>query len=270
MQAEDVLGLMVPATYGFFAITEKLSPARRFPKMRLWNLLGVVFLIVLGTASTVLPLLVPVDWLAAHRLVDGSRLGVVGGVLVGYPLLALVAMAYHRTIHKVPFLWRWTHQMHHAPQRLDMPGAVFFHPFDMIFQIVIQLAMVTVVLGLDPLAAAITGYVAAFYGMFQHWNVRTPRWIGFLIQRPESHCAHHERDVHARNYSDFPVWDILFGTFYNPETFEGEVGFDEQASIALMLAGRDVNEASEPREPDGLGVGPRPTHRGEAPPAVAR
>ena len=27
--------------------------------------------------------------------------------------------------------------------------------------------------------------VAAFYGMFQHWNVRTPQWMGYLIQREE-------------------------------------------------------------------------------------
>ena len=54
--------------------------------------------------------------------------------------------------------------------------------------------------------------------MFQHWNVKTPRWLGYIIQRPESHGLHHELGVHARNYSDFPLWDMLMGTFVNPET----------------------------------------------------
>lgn len=239
MKAEDILGLLVPLTYLFFAVTEKIWPARTFPKVSWWNALGVLFLIVLGAISVMTPMLVPAEWLAAHRLLPGDRLGVVLGVVVGYPIAALVGMAYHRTMHRVHFLWRWTHQMHHAPQRLDMPGAVFFHPFDMILQSAVQIVTVVFLLGLDPLACAITGYVAAFYGMFQHWNVRTPRILGYVIQRPESHCAHHERGVHARNYSDFPLWDILFGTFHNPETFEGEVGFGEKASIAKMLV--DVN-----------------------------
>ncbi len=76
--------------------------------------------------------------------------------------------------------------------------------------------MTTLVLGLDPVAAAATGYIAAFYGYFQHMNIRTPRWLGFIIQRPEAHCVHHQRDVHAYNYGDLPVWDMLFGTFRNP------------------------------------------------------
>ena len=84
--------------------------------------------------------------------------------------------------------------------------------------------MTTLVLGLDPVAAALTGYIAAFYGYFQHMNIRTPRWLGYLIQRPEAHCIHHQRDVHAYNYGDLPVWDMLFGTFRNPASFEGAVG----------------------------------------------
>ena len=47
----------------------------------------------------------------------------------------------------------------------------------------------------SPLTAASIGYVAAFYGMFQHWNVRTPQWLGYVIQRPESHGLHHELGV---------------------------------------------------------------------------
>jgi sterol desaturase/sphingolipid hydroxylase (fatty acid hydroxylase superfamily) len=100
-----------------------------------------------------------------------------------------------------------------------------------------------IVLGLDPLAAALVGYVAAFYGMFQHWNVRTPRWLGYVIQRPEAHCEHHRLGVHADNYGDLPVWDVMFGTFRNPDRFEGRCGFESPADrrVWSMLAWRDVN-----------------------------
>jgi sterol desaturase/sphingolipid hydroxylase (fatty acid hydroxylase superfamily) len=109
--------------------------------------------------------------------------------------------------------------------------------------VLLQLFITVIVLGLDPLAASLTGVVAALHGIFQHWNVRTPRWIGYFVQRPESHCLHHERGVHARNFADFPLWDMLFGTFHNPERFDGECGFDAPADrrLGAMLAWRDVN-----------------------------
>jgi hypothetical protein len=98
--------------------------------------------------------------------------------------------------------------------------------------------------GAQAPAAALTGVVAAWHGIFQHWNVRTPRWIGWFVQRPEAHCLHHQRGVHARNYADFPLWDMLFGSYHNPEEFHGECGFDAPADrrLGAMLAWRDVNE----------------------------
>jgi sterol desaturase/sphingolipid hydroxylase (fatty acid hydroxylase superfamily) len=79
--------------------------------------------------------------------------------------------------------------------------------------------------------------------MFQHANIKTPRWLGYIVQRPESHCVHHERGVHRFNYSDLPLWDMVFGTFRNPAEWRGEAGFYKGASsrILAMLLGRDVS-----------------------------
>jgi sterol desaturase/sphingolipid hydroxylase (fatty acid hydroxylase superfamily) len=86
-------------------------------------------------------------------------------------------------------------------------------------------------------------YIATVVGMFQHWNVHTPRWIGFLIQRPESHSAHHCFGMHAGNYSDVPLWDMVWGTFSNPREFVDVVGFAAPARerVWAMLSGHDVN-----------------------------
>jgi sterol desaturase/sphingolipid hydroxylase (fatty acid hydroxylase superfamily) len=82
--------------------------------------------------------------------------------------------------------------------------------------------------------------------LFQHANVRTPVWLGYIIQRPESHSVHHARGSHAYNYAGLPLWDLVFGTFRNPREFEAEAGFYNGASrrIGAMLAGLDV--ASRP------------------------
>ena len=244
MNAIEILGLLVPLTYLLMLAAEHIWPAREFPKISAWRTTGVVFLIVLAAVSTVVPLLIPEEWLAANRLLDGSSLGVAGGAIVGYIVLSAVAYAWHRAAHNVPFMWRLFHQMHHSPQRIDMSGAAVFHPLEMTVFATLSIVVTTLVLGLDPLAAAITGYIAAFYSFFQHMNVRTPAWLGYFIQRPEAHCVHHQRDVHAWNYGDLPIWDILFGTFRNPPAWVGKAGFSDAATRRFggMLLFMDVNE----------------------------
>lgn len=244
METTDLLGALVPITFLFMLAVEKIAPARHFPPRRGWAWLGVGFLLLAGVVGTVVPLLADPAWLAAHRLLDGSGLGVVGGAVVGYVVLSAASALYHRTVHAVPQLWRLTHQLHHSPQRIDIPGSLLFHPVEMVIQVLLQLGITLLLLGLDPVAAALTGYIAAFYGLFQHWNVNTPRWLGWFIQRPEAHCEHHRLGVHAHNYSDLPLWDMLFGTFRNPAHFEGACGFESPADrrLGAMLAFADVNE----------------------------
>ena len=242
MNAEDIFGILVPVTFVGFLMTERLFPRREYPPVRFWNLIGFGCLIVTAIIGTWLPLLLP-SWVASHHLLDGSPLGIVGGIVIGYPLTALAMALVHRSCHEFHPLWLMGHQVHHSPRRLDIPGSAVFHPLDMALLTATSTIVSVFVLGLDPVAAAGVGYVGAVYGMFQHWNVKTPRWIGYVIQRPEAHGLHHELGVHARNYSDFPLWDMLMGTFENPETFDGDVGFagDAPKRVGAMLLFRDVN-----------------------------
>ena len=98
------------------------------------------------------------------------------------------------------------------------------------------------VFGVSADAAIIINFAATFMGMFQHANIKTPLWVGYFIQRPESHSAHHERGVHARNYGDLPLFDMIFGTFHNPQSFDGQCGFFDGGSkrVGEMLIGREI------------------------------
>lgn len=249
MSAGDILGLLTPATYLVMLAIEARFPARPFPQARGWRWLGLGFFLLFGLITTQTPLLLPQDWLARHRLMDGTGLGVIGGAMVGYGVLSLISYLWHRSAHAFDPLWRGFHQIHHSPHRVDMSGAALFHPLEMAVFALQSVIATTLILGLDPLAAALTGYIASFYSFFQHLNVRTPRWLGYVIQRPELHCVHHQRGVHAFNYADLPVWDMLFGSFRNPAAFEGEVGFDAPADkkLGAMLAFADVNAPLEGR-----------------------
>ena len=157
-------------------------------------------------------------------------------------MLEFVVYAWHRIMHTAEPLWRHVHQTHHSAERVDIWGAFWFHPLDMIgWAFVGSLALVGC-LGISVPAAIAINLVASFCAMFQHANLRTPRWIGYIITRPESHAWHHARGVHGKNYGDVPWFDILFGTFRNPESAPAEVGFFNGASNKLwsLLIGRKI------------------------------
>jgi sterol desaturase/sphingolipid hydroxylase (fatty acid hydroxylase superfamily) len=245
MSAIDILALLVPVTYFAMLAIERLWPARVFPRRPGWQWLGVLFLVIVGLVSALTPLVLPVEWLAAHRLLPGDRLGVAAGAIAGFVIAEGVVYAYHRAAHRFSFLWRLGHQVHHSPERVDIAGSVLFHPVEMVIQATLLILTTTIVLGLDPLAAAIVGYLVPFYGMFQHWNIRTPQWLGLVIQRPEAHCIHHRKGLHYYNFADLPWWDMVFGTYRNPRAFNGECGFEGDAPRKLwpMLGFADVNRA---------------------------
>jgi sterol desaturase/sphingolipid hydroxylase (fatty acid hydroxylase superfamily) len=224
-----------------FAAIDMLARVRHFPEVRHWRLKGAGFLLLYLALATYAPLMWD-GWLGQHRLFAADALPLWAQAVGGFLALELGIYAWHRTMHNTDFLWRWMHQMHHSAERFDVFGAFYFHPFDMLgFTFVGSLCLV-VGFGISADAAIFINVAATFCAMFQHSNIRTPRWLGYLITRPESHALHHERGVHARNYADIPLFDMLFGTFENPRRFEGEVGFYDGASkrIGAMLVGRQI------------------------------
>ncbi|MES1263203.1 MAG: sterol desaturase family protein, partial [Peristeroidobacter soli] len=97
-------------------------------------------------------------------------------------------------------------------------------------------------------AAALVGLYAAVAELVQHLNIRTPRRLEWIMQRPEAHQRHHEFGQHAGNYADWPVWDKLFGTYRAPAAAPLRYGFDAAASrrIGAMLLFVDVNRGTAP------------------------
>jgi sterol desaturase/sphingolipid hydroxylase (fatty acid hydroxylase superfamily) len=99
------------------------------------------------------------------------------------------------------------------------------------------------VLGATPLAAGIALLLTGAFDLFLHSDLRTPRWLGYIVQRPEMHTVHHAYAHHAQNYG-LPLWDLLFGTWANPAERRLELGFDadKSARITDMLLFRDVHK----------------------------
>ena len=184
-------------------------------------------------------------WTDGIALFNGAALGPFGGAIVGVLLYELGHYWYHRTAHQSNLLFRVSHQMHHSVEAVDEWSAYYLHPLDTLLFTSISSVVFFPLLGLTPEAGALATLFLAFCAVFQHANIRTPHCLGYLIQRPESHCIHHGRGVHAWNYADLPLWDMIFGTFNNPKSVEGmRAGYYDGAStrIGAMLFGREVSE----------------------------
>ncbi len=241
MQAEHVIAFFIPLTYFVILVLERYWPKQAWPPIQHWQLMGIGFFIMLGIVNNIVSLAVN-KWFPDISLWDGSKFGTVAGALFAYLLLSLGNALLHRAYHRYEFLWRYVHQLHHAPQRLDVAGVMFQTPLEALASAMLFVFIVVFLLGLDPVASMLCAYIAAFYGMFQHMNISTPKWLGYFIQRPEAHCLHHERGRHTDNYSDLPMWDMIFGGFKNPAQFIGVLGFESSVTgnIGAMLLGRDI------------------------------
>lgn len=236
------LELIALALIPGFMLVDLLYGARAYQKPPLWRLNGLL----VSAASVYLSFQIPTLWhalLGGLSLIDGSGLGPWAGAGIGMLVYETGHYFYHRFAHANPWLWR-VHQMHHSAESLDAFGAYLLHPIDtFVFTSIGTLVSVNV-LGLTLEAALLLNFWLVFNAMFQHANIHTPRWLGYLIQRPESHALHHARGVHRYNYSDLPLLDLLFGTFRNPDRQDEPVGFYTGASSRWfeMLVGMDVSE----------------------------
>jgi len=231
-----VLGLAV-----LMIAVEQLRPGRAWPSVRTWwfraialNVVQVGVVFLAGWTWD--------GWMVRHRLWSADRLGLAGGALLGYVVITFIYYWWHRARHASVFLWRWLHQLHHSPKRIEIITSFYKHPVELIANGILSSAIAYWLVGLDAKTATLAVTLTGVAELFYHWNVRTPYWLGFIIQRPESHLVHHQEGLHAFNYGDLPLWDILFGTFRNPRSWEASCGFAGDAELRLgdLLAGRPI------------------------------
>lgn len=218
-------------------------PGRRWPKVEGW--LPRALLLNGVQAATVFFVGETWDiWFPRLRLWDATQLSVVAGAVLGYLALTFVYYWWHRARHAVPFLWRWFHQVHHSPQRIEIITSFYKHPFEILANGALSSFVLYAMVGVGPAAGALAVTLTGIAELFYHWNVRTPHWLGYIIQRPESHCVHHRADWHRNNFADLPLWDMLFGTFQNPREHEFVCGFApvHEQKLDAMLRGRDLHE----------------------------
>ncbi len=233
--------VLVLAAASLMLLLERLAPARQRPAPPGWWLRAGL----LNGAQAAVAWLGTVSWdiwFSGSPLWPGADLHGASGVFAGYLLITFVYYWWHRARHANPLLWRFVHRLHHSPSRIEVLTSFYKHPLELVLNGLLSSALLHCVLGLGPVDTASTVLITGLAELFYHWNVRTPRWLGWFFQRPEMHRVHHQRGVHTSNYSDLPLWDALFGTLDNPFHDIDECGFPDEHRLGALLAGAAVQE----------------------------
>jgi sterol desaturase/sphingolipid hydroxylase (fatty acid hydroxylase superfamily) len=164
-----------------------------------------------------------------------------------HPLISLAASDHHRWVFalSLAFMWvalrdffyywlhRWQHSsewlwaehaLHHSDEDMNVTTALRHHwlenPLNAIF-----VSAPLVILFRPPLVTIPLAYILMYsVSTFIHCNVRlNSRFFGKFIATPQVHRVHHSSQPEHmdKNFAQFfPVWDVIFGTYYGPKLNE--------------------------------------------------
>ena len=133
-------------------------------------------------------------------------------------LMDFIIYWQHVLMHNVPLLWRM-HKVHHSEAALDVTSAVRFHPFEMLFSMLIKIAFI-VLLGIPVIAVIIFEILLNALALFNHSNIKLPKSVEIQLRKllvtPEVHWIHHsqiEQETNSNYGFNLIIWDKLFGSY---------------------------------------------------------
>lgn len=146
-----------------------------------------------------------------------SRLPFAVQAILGLLITDFMGYWMHRLFHGRR-LWSF-HAVHHSSRTVDWLAGARNHPVN---EILNRIATVIplLLIGLNPMAVAAIVPALMLFAVTLHANVD---WdfgpLRYVIASPLFHRWHHTDETEARdkNFAAFfPVWDLMFGTFYMP------------------------------------------------------
>lgn len=124
----------------------------------------------------------------------------------------------HRGFHR-PAMWKY-HAVHHSSEDLDWISAARFHPVN-IFLGTVLVDVGLLLAGISPNVMLWVGPFTTATSAFVHANLNwTLGPFKYVIAGPVFHRWHHtaaDRGGSSNFAGTFPIWDLMFGTWYMPE-----------------------------------------------------
>lgn len=124
----------------------------------------------------------------------------------------------HRVYHGQT-MWKY-HAVHHSSQELDWISAARFHPINLFLgSVAVDVALLLA--GISPNVMLWVGPFTTATSALVHANLNwTFGPFRYVLASPVFHRWHHtlpDRGGNKNFAGTFPIWDVLFGTWYMPE-----------------------------------------------------
>lgn len=232
------LGVLVAMSF-----LETLFPAKDRTQSRASRWTTNIGLVVIDTLA--IRFLFPVIAVGAALWAEVQGLGLFN--VINFPIWAEIVLAIlildiiiywqHRAFHKVPVLWR-LHKVHHADRDLDATSGLRFHPIEIILSMLIKMTAV-IILGAPLLAVIIFEILLNACALFNHANVRLPRWLEKPLRQvmvtPALHRIHHsvvERETNTNFGFSVIWWDKIFRSYSDKPEGSLKLGLSEYQTNA--------------------------------------
>ena len=155
-------------------------------------------------------------------------------VIVSILILDLYIYLWHRSMHIIPFAWRF-HRVHHTDRSMNVSTAYRFHPIEIISSSIPKLILIWW-LGISIEIAIFYDLLFTVIVAIQHSNVNIPqkvdRILSHLIITPNCHRIHHSQIVTETNSnygSILTCWDSIFQTKkYHPNIIATQLGVNDE------------------------------------------
>ncbi len=139
------------------------------------------------------------------------------GLALDIVVLDLFLFWWHRSVHIVPFLWRF-HEIHHLDEHLDTTSAIRFHFGEVFFATFVR-AFVLIACAVPFSSVIIFEVMVLAFTLFHHSNVKLPEKFEAALAKimitPSVHWVHHHairQDTDSNYGTIFSFWDRLFHT----------------------------------------------------------
>ena len=158
-------------------------------------------------------------WMPERPAAPEGPLAITVRTIVAVVVYDFLTYWFHRMSHAVPALWV-LHRFHHDERHLNAATSLRAHWLNIPLIHLAVMVPLTWLLGFraipEPVFLLLTAYAA-----FSHLNIdfSLGRFTRVMVG-PRYHRLHHDRDrrLHDGNYAEmFPIWDVLFKTFHDPE-----------------------------------------------------
>jgi sterol desaturase/sphingolipid hydroxylase (fatty acid hydroxylase superfamily) len=130
---------------------------------------------------------------------------------------------FHRWQHQTGFLWE-QHKFHHSETALNVTSTRRVHWLEEPLVILFVGIPIGLLIRVEGLELGILSFIEVLWLQFVHLNLRLELgWLGRVIVGPQHHRLHHSYlPQHIdRNFAVFfPLWDMVFGTYYAPRSGE--------------------------------------------------